>query len=145
MGRLTPEWPQLIRHNTLTGFGLGILGAFLYHSVAEGIGTATVGKLICGLRVVQVDGSPATLGAAFIRDLAYHLDALFFGLVGYASMGKGRLRQRYGDVWARTAVVKASVFEPRPARSAPRMTLGILAGSLLWAAMVFFQLVLKVI
>jgi uncharacterized RDD family membrane protein YckC len=134
-----------MRQNRFTGFGLGILGAFLYHSVAEGIGSVTIGKLICGLRVVQVDGKPATMKGAFIRDLAYHIDALFFGLVAYLSMVKGPLQQRFGDVWGHTVVVKTSVFEPRPARSALRMTLGVLAGSLLWAAMSFLQMVVKVI
>jgi uncharacterized RDD family membrane protein YckC len=144
LGRLTPEWPRLVSRFSFTGFGLGILGAFLYHSLAEGIGTATIGKLICGLRVVQVDGRPATLGGAFVRDLAYHIDALFFGLVGYASMAKGPLQQRFGDVWGHTVVVKTAVFEPNPQRGPLRMALGILAGSLLWASMTFLQLVLKV-
>ena len=81
---------------------------------------------------------------AFIRDLAYHVDALFFGLVGYISMEKGPLRQRYGDGWARTVVVKTSVFRPEPSRQAWRMIAGILMGSLLWAATGIIQLILKV-
>jgi uncharacterized RDD family membrane protein YckC len=144
LGRLTPEWPQLMREHRFTGFGLGILGAFLYHTVAEGIGSVTVGKAICGLRVVQTNGGPATMKGAFIRDLGYHVDALFFGLVGYASMEKGPLRQRYGDGWGKTVVVKTSVFQPEPSRPAWRMIAGILLGTLLWAGTGVVQLIMKV-
>jgi len=143
--KLTPEWAQRVREDSLTGFGLSILGAFLYHTVAEGFSTVTIGKLICGLRVVQVDGRPASMKGALIRDLAYHVDALFFGLIGYASMQKGPLRQRYGDVWGKTVVVKASVFQPQPARGFRRMFAGILMGSALWAGMLCLQMILKVI
>jgi uncharacterized RDD family membrane protein YckC len=143
-GRLTPEWPRLIQQRTFTGFGLSILGVFLYHSLAEGIGSVTIGKLICGLRVAQLDGGPATMKGAFVRDLGYHVDVLFFGLVGYQSMKNGPLQQRYGDVWGNTVVVKKDVFQPNPSRSAGRMLLGIVIGSLLWAGMVFLQMVLKV-
>lgn len=145
LGRITPDWPLLVRKNNVSGVCLGLLGAFLYHSIAEGIGTVTVGKLICGLRVVQADGRPATLKGAFIRDLAYHLDALFFGLIGYMSMRKGPLQQRFGDVWARTVVVKADVFQPVPTRGPLRMAVGILLGSVLWAGITFVQLFLRVL
>jgi len=160
LGKLTPEWTQglvgnvqgavdvfnqRLQEHRFTGFGLAILGATLYHTVAEGFSTVTIGKLICGLRVVQVDGRPASMKGALIRDLAYNLDALFFGLIGYASMQKGPLRQRYGDVWGKTVVVKASVFQPQPARGFGRMFAGILMGSALWAGMLCLQVILKVI
>ena len=145
LGRLTPAWPQLIHQHPFYGFGLGILGAFLYHAFAEGIGTVTIGKLICGLRVVQLDGGPATLKGALIRDLGYHVDALFFGLVGLSSMEKGPFRQRYGDVWGKTVVVKTSVFQPQPGRSPLWMVAGLLIGSVLWMGILFGQMVLKVI
>jgi len=143
IGRLTPEWPQLIRQHRFAGFGLSILGAFLYHTVSEGFGTVTIGKLICGLRVVQSNGSPASMKGALIRDLGYHVDALFFGLVAYTSMTKGPLRQRYGDAWGRTVVVKTSVFQPQPVRGAGRMVAGIVMGSVLWGSMLCLQLILK--
>ncbi len=144
LGRLTPDWPRLVRQNSISGFCVGLLGAFLYHPISEGIGTATVGKLMCGLRVVQVDGRPATMKGAFIRDLAYFVDALFFGLVGYISMCKGPLQQRFGDVWGGTVVVKAGVFQPSPPRGPLRMAGGIVLGSFFWAAAIFAQMVLKV-
>ena len=157
LGKLTPESQALLVAGDLprltqrlyerrfTGFGLSTLGATLYHTVAEGFSTVTIGKLICGLRVVQVDGRPASMKAALIRDLAFNLDVLFFGLIGYASMKKGPLRQRYGDVWGKTVVVKASVFQPQPARGFGRMFAGILMGSALWAGMLCLQWILKLI
>jgi uncharacterized RDD family membrane protein YckC len=143
LGKLTPAELQAIlfaahfreTHLGLTfmGVGLGILGTSLYHIVAEGFSTVTIGKLICGLRVVQVDGRPASMKGALVRQLGYWVDALFFGLIGYSSMQKGPLRQRYGDVWGKTVVVKASVFQSQPARGFGRMFAGILMGSALWA------------
>jgi uncharacterized RDD family membrane protein YckC len=144
LGRLTPEWPRLIKVNSVASYALGFLGGFLYQAVCEGVGTVSIGKLFCGLRVVQVDGGPATMKGAALRDLAYFIDALFFGLVGYVSMSKGPLKQRYGDLWGGTVVVKADVFEPRPVRSPLRMAMGIVAGSVLWAGVGFLQMVLKV-
>lgn len=144
-GRLTPEWSQLIQQHPFSGFGWGILGAFLYYATAEGFGTVTIGKLVCGLRVVQIDGSPATIKGALMRDLGFYVDALFFGLVGLASMGRGPLQQRYGDVWGKTVVVKTSVFRPQPGRSVWLMLAGILIGSVLWLGALFCQMVLKVV
>ena len=155
LGKLTPAEVQSIlfaarwrgTHLRLTfmGVGLGILGVSLYHIVAEGFSTVTIGKLICGLRVVQVDGRPASMKGALIRELGYFVDALFFGLIGYLSMQKGPLRQRYGDVWGKTVVVKASVFQPQPARGFRRMFAGILMGSALWAGIVCLEEILQAI
>jgi uncharacterized RDD family membrane protein YckC len=128
---------------TLTGFVLGNLGSSLYHIVAEGFSTVTIGKLICGLRVVQVDGRPASMKGALIRELGFFIDALFFGLIGYRSMQKGPLRQRYGDVWGKTVVVKASVFQPQPARGFGRMFAGILMGSALLAGILCLLIILE--
>jgi len=60
-----------------------------------------------------------------ISDLAYSIDALFSGLIGYQSMQKGPLQQRYGDIWGKTVVVKKIVFQPLCARNSWRMFAGI--------------------
>jgi uncharacterized RDD family membrane protein YckC len=145
LGKISPQWPQLIKQHPFSGFWWGLLGAFLYHAVAEGVGTVTIGKLICGLRVVQMDGGPATMKGSLIRDLAYYIDGLFFGLIGYMSMQQGTLNQRYGDLWGKTVVVKANVFQPYPRRSEWRMFAGILLGTLLWGGALLLQVVLKAI
>ena len=143
LGKLTPQWPlQLLSQHRFTGFGLGIIGAFLYHSLAEGVGGVTIGKLICGLRVVQMDGTPATMKGSLIRDLGYHIDALFFGLIAYHKMQEGRLQQRYGDVWGKTVVVKANVFQPNVPRSGGMMFAGIFLGTIPLVTMMLLQIIL---
>jgi uncharacterized RDD family membrane protein YckC len=145
LGMLSPDWPQRITQHSLRGFGMGIVGAFLYQSIAEGMGTVSIGKLICGLRVVQSDGRPVTMKGAFIRDLAYHLDALFFGLIAYIRMQDSRLQQRYGDAWGKTVVVQTSIFQPHPSRSGLQMFTGILLGTLAWVATLLLQMIFKVL
>jgi hypothetical protein len=68
---------------------------------------------------------------AFVRNLAYHIDALFFGAVGYNSMEKSSLRQRYGDVWADTIVVNADELPEGSKRPWSRFLLALMAGSFL--------------
>jgi uncharacterized RDD family membrane protein YckC len=145
LGKLSSDWPTLVRQNRISGFALSLLGALLYHAVSEGIGGVTLGKTICGLRVVQMDGRPVTFKGAFMRDLAYYWDGLFFGVIAYNSMEKGPLHQRYGDVWGKTVVVKSSAFQPEPRRSPFRMFLGICIGSLPWAALLALGMIIKVI
>ena len=143
-GKVSPDWPQRMKQHSWSDYGLSIFAGFLYHAVAEGSGTVSIGKLICGLRVVQTDGSPVNMEGAFIRNLAYYVDALFFGLVGYDAMKKSVLEQRYGDRWAGTVVVKATAFQPQPARETWEMSFGIILGSLAWAGVTVLQIALKV-
>jgi uncharacterized RDD family membrane protein YckC len=100
-GALSPGWQYRIHGFSLMSLAFGFLGITLYHFFCEGIYGATLGKLCCGIRVVSEDGSPCNLKGALIRTLAYYIDALFFGLVGYNSMEKSALNQRYGDVWGK--------------------------------------------
>ena len=96
----------------------------------EGISGTSIGKLCCGLNIVNLDGSPCSMTAAFKRDLAYYMDGLFFGLIAYESMKKGPLQQRYGDVWAKTVVVRKKEFLPSPMHPTWRLLVGIFIGSL---------------
>jgi uncharacterized RDD family membrane protein YckC len=95
---------------------LGLVISTAYFTLFEGLYGASVGKLILGMRVIQVDGRPCSLGAAFVRAILRLVDALFFGLVAAASM-KPPLQQRLGDKAARTIVVGRNdplVQEHRP-------------------------------
>jgi uncharacterized RDD family membrane protein YckC len=144
LGRAPENWVELVRQNSFSAYVFGPIGAFLYHSFAEGIGGATLGKLLCGLRVVSTGGGRIDLEAGLKRDLAYHWDALFFGLIAYTRMEKNALRQRYGDAWADTVVVKTSTFTPVNPAGPARIFLGILVGTFLWMAMTTLDLLLKV-
>jgi uncharacterized RDD family membrane protein YckC len=143
-GVLSAGWQQRIHGFSLTVLGFSLLGNILYHCFCEGIYGATLGKLCCGIRVVSEDGSPSNLKGALIRTLAYYFDALFFGLVGYNSMQKSALNQRYGDVWGKTAVLKASEVAPESERTPMRLALSLFLGIGCWIFMVAAGLVLKV-
>lgn len=123
---IEPGWPARVREITYGGFLLGLLANILYHSFCEGLHGATIGKLMCGLRVVQQDGSPSTLKGAFLRSLLYPLDSFCFGLIAFMTMDNSPLNQRVGDVCGKTAVLKT--FEVRPES---RRTLGIFFAGLI--------------
>lgn len=142
-GTLAPGWEQRIQGVSVAGFGFGLLGAFAYHSLCEGLHGASLGKLCCRLRVVTENGGPCGMKAAFLRSLAWHLDGLFFGLIAYASMQKSELKQRYGDVWAKTIVVKTKDAPAASRRSPALFFLGLFLGVACWTILTVFGLILK--
>jgi uncharacterized RDD family membrane protein YckC len=80
---------------------------FLYYIVLEAVLGATLGKLLLGLRVVNVDGSRIGWGASIIRNLLRIIDALpFFYLLGAILIWTSPQRQRLGDRVAKTVVVR---------------------------------------
>lgn len=89
-------WPDYV---------LGLIGAILYHAIAEGLNGATLGKRIFSMVVIGSAGAPCTFAAGLIRSIAFYFDGLFFGLVAYMSM-EPPYHQRHGDQWARTYVVR---------------------------------------
>lgn len=131
LGRMPENWMELINQQAYWPYLFGLLGTVAYHWFAEGIGGTTIGKLCCGLSVIQVDGRPCEFSAGFIRSVAYLVDAFFFGAVAYSSMKESVRQQRYGDVWAETMVVKTAGFTPTPKPSVGRIITGILLGSVL--------------
>jgi uncharacterized RDD family membrane protein YckC len=68
---------------------------------------ATPGKRAMGLRVVQLNGSPITLGQAVIRNFLRVVDAMpgFFYCFGLASCLATKRFQRIGDLAAGTLVI----------------------------------------
>jgi uncharacterized RDD family membrane protein YckC len=106
-GLVESGWENRVGEGKLLSWVLGLLTVIILHSVTEGMYGASLGKLICRLHVVAEDGQPVTLAKAFKRSLAYCWDSLFFGVIGYSSMKRSALNQRYGDHWARTVVVKS--------------------------------------
>lgn len=96
----------------LIAFFLALFGSFAYSVFSEYISGATLGKLIFKIRVINSEGSPISFKAALIRSTALFVDEMFVGLVAYDNMKKTPLRQRYGDKWANTVVVKRSSLAP---------------------------------
>ncbi|MGH9557492.1 MAG: RDD family protein [Terriglobales bacterium] len=89
-------------------FLVGFLGFVAYHTVCEGLHGSSLGKFLLGQVVVTDQVRPCGLRAALIRSLAYLVDILFFGLVGYLAMRRTRLQKRHGDNWAGTFVARRS-------------------------------------
>lgn len=104
-------------------YAAGFLAYFTYHWICEGLHGSTLGKLICGIVVISEDKTPCGMKAAAGRSLAYYLDSLFFGLVGYWSMQESPKEQRLGDKWNKTMVVKRSDVPPQTLRSVSRFIL----------------------
>jgi uncharacterized RDD family membrane protein YckC len=91
----------------------------LYLTAMEGAVGATLGKLALGIRVLRDDGSTAGWGAAVVRNVARVVDAFPYVipyLLGAAIVwGGGGTRQRLGDRWAATVVVRWPLTQPTPA------------------------------
>ncbi len=132
LGMVVPGWQDRALGVSTSLFLFGTLGAFAYHFLCEGIHGATLGKFCCRICVVTEDLKPSTLKGAFIRTLAFYLDSICFGLVGYNSMSKTPLNQRYGDVWGKTAVMKIKALPPESRRPLSVFFLGLLAGAGGW-------------
>ena len=94
--------------SSVYGFFLALFGSFFYQTFSEYICGASLGKIIFKIHVLSDDGQPISFKAAVIRSAAYFVDGMVFGLVAYENMKKTPLRQRYGDKWANTIVVKRS-------------------------------------
>lgn len=142
-GAVSPGWENRLQGNSAATFALSLLGGFLYQSVTEGIHGASFGKLLCGLRVLSLDGRPCRFGPALLRNLAYYLDALFFGLIGYLSMKESALNQRYGDRWARTVVVRWHDVPQASRRPGWKFAVGFLMGISCWIFLLAIGLVLR--
>ncbi|MBI5524706.1 MAG: RDD family protein [Deltaproteobacteria bacterium] len=66
----------------------------------------TPGKLVTGIRVRSIDGSPVRFWQAVVRNLARLVDGFVIFPANILTMTDSPLRQRLGDRWAGTTVVK---------------------------------------
>jgi uncharacterized RDD family membrane protein YckC len=79
---------------------------FVYFTLLEGFFGATAGKMLLGLRVVQLDGSPITWREAVVRNLLRPIDEIVLYLVGAIAIWASPRKQRLGDRAADTVVVR---------------------------------------
>jgi uncharacterized RDD family membrane protein YckC len=97
-------WEFFTLTHQLVALGLNIV----YYFLLESRDGQTVGKRSNGIRVVSLDGSPASPKAIAIRSVLRVIDALpvFYasGLINMVRTGPAR-RQRIGDVAAETKVI----------------------------------------
>ena len=132
-------WAAGMQELQPSGVAAAILGSSLYFALAEWIGAATLGKLICGLRVASQDFAPLRLDGALVRSFAVLVDGFLFGLPAYVSMSTSSLCQRLGDRWGGTIVVKRAQV-PAAARPAGRAAAGIALGLAVWIALESYSL-----
>ena len=87
----------------------GVIG-LLYYIILEAILGATLGKLICGLRVTKDDGSPIDWLSSLIRNLLRIIDILPVSyLVGAIIIWNNPQKKRLGDIVAHTVVRKKTI------------------------------------
>ena len=115
----------------------GLLALLAMHSVCEGLHGSTPGKRLVGVTVVGEEGGNATMRAGFVRSIGFVIDQMVLGLVGYMRIQRSPTRQRFGDEWAGTVVVRIAALEPARRRSGRRFAASTLAG-LLAAGLVAF-------
>jgi serine/threonine protein kinase len=65
-------WSAALALYSPSRLAIDALVGFLYFSVHEGCWGASIGKVICGLRVVRIDGRPAGVVPVALRAAVYH-------------------------------------------------------------------------
>ena len=133
-----------LRHHSLMGFALALLGSFAYHVVSVSVHGSTLGKYLLSMVVVQEDGTPCRVGSAIIRELGYFVDSFFFGIVAYSVMEESLKEQRWGDQWAHTVVCKRSSVAPDRLRSDARFAVGVTLALMGDAALTMVGLLLRI-
>ena len=104
--RYTPEEGGIgFQLNGFPALGCMLLW-FLMFPVIEGLKGQTVGKMLLGIKVIKNDYSKSSISHSIIRHLFDMVDYLpFFGIVGIIVASNNDLKQRVGDLVAKTIVV----------------------------------------
>ena len=106
-----------------TGFyALELLIGLLYGGVIQGLTGRTLGKLICGVRVMREDGSRPGLGRGLLRWVLLIVDDFPYFipmLTGFIVALTNDRRRRVGDMAADTFVVRAGTATVPAAVAAP--------------------------
>lgn len=98
---------QLTAASLLIAITLNAALLFFYGSLLEATWGATLGKAIVGIRVVGTSRR-LSFSACAIRNALRVVDGMGFYLVGTFMAGCSSVRQRLGDIYARTAVIEES-------------------------------------
>jgi uncharacterized RDD family membrane protein YckC len=107
-----------------------------YFFVCEAVWGQTLGKRIIGLRVLMLDGRPATATAVAVRTLLRLVDDGPLGLIVFLASGKRR--QRTGDLLGGTIVARPTPGLPRAGFSPALLAYpALLAGATVALALAF--------
>ena len=94
--------------NGLAGLAPLLIWLSLTVFIEIGMG-ATIGNGVAGLKPVPLYGKSNSINfsQSLRRHLADPVDMFFFGLVGILTIKNSLNKQRLGDIWANTVVIKA--------------------------------------
>ena len=140
-GFVTLSMPPLFGWMGKSGTGLLLVASFalwtLYPILFEKLWNgATPGKRICGLAVVNADGTPIGWPAAFLRNVMRLADMLPVGYaVGLASMLMDRQFRRLGDLAADTIVIYRDPVRARKPGAAPAIRAAAVAPAITLTAL----------
>ena len=117
-GRPSATMMAALQETTFISWIGGVLTTLAYHSIFEGVVGSTVGKRLVGLHVIGMDAAPVRFAQGCKRTLGFFVDALFFGAIAAGEMKDSPEKQRLGDRWADTRVVRRRSLPPelRPRR-----------------------------
>ena len=88
------------------GYGVGLFAGWLYEALLlSSAWQATIGKMVLGLRVTDVQGQPIDFGRATVRHFAKYLSTLMLG-IGYLMVAFTAKKQGLHDLIAGTLVQK---------------------------------------
>src|SRR5262245_43200541 len=88
-----------------------LLFAGAYTTVLQGVvGGQTIGKMLVNIRVVNVDGSAVSVGAALLRFVGYFISLAACG-IGYVMAGLRRDKRALHDLLAGTRVERVVLLE----------------------------------
>lgn len=113
--------------NSLVLYGVWFLFSFGVYVVWRGLGGATPGTLLLGLRCVNAEGRPPGIGRALLRSVAGIVDYIpcCFPLVGLITILTTPGHRRVGDMAAGTYVVdKSAVGRPVQPGGTPGAAVG---------------------
>lgn len=98
---------QLTTASLLIAFSVNAALLFIYGTLLEMACGATLGKAIVGIRVVGT-ARRLSFSSCALRNVLRIVDGMGFYLVGTFVAGCSAIRQRIGDLYARTAVIEES-------------------------------------
>lgn len=132
-GRPAADFVASMERTTFIGWIGSVLTVIAYHSCFEGLAGTTIGKRIFGLQVVDATAGPVTFMQGVKRSVAFMVDGLFFGAIGAHSMSESPEKQRIGDHWAKTRVVRRRSLPHHLRTPAWRVLAGLLLATVVVA------------
>ncbi len=125
---IAPVVAHVLRGQDDVEIFLGLVGAAcIYHIALEGMLGLSIGKWLCGVRIVTSSGEAPGLWRAAVRTAARLIEVnpiLFGGLPAGLVADRTRHRQRIGDLLAGTFAVKLGDLRSEVPSSFPGRILG---------------------